>query len=308
MLNSSVSEERYNFSGHETFPVRYTWLPKALQHLDKTADLFLREDAMIHLGVGKNMVTSIRYWAQAFGLITRQQGSNLDEPTDLGTKLLGVDGWDPYLEDPGTLWFLHWQLASSPAKTSTWYLAFSQWGRDTFTRTELTEWLLKLIEPLKQVRATPGSMKRDVDVFIRTYVPSTQRSGKLAEDSFDSPLVELGLIQEVGKDLYRFAKGSRPTLPDAILTYAVVDYWKQHAQGRQTIGFETLLHGKGSPGAVFKLTENALAERLERLPTTALRFDDTAGMRQLLKTSVELTKPLEILENYYAPSTKKLGL
>ena len=263
---------------------------------------------MIHLGVGKNMVTSIRYWAQAFGLITRQQGSNLDEPTDLGTKLLGVDGWDPYLEDPGTLWFLHWQLASSPAKTSTWYLAFSQWGRDTFTRTELTEWLLKLIEPLKQVRATPGSMKRDVDVFIRTYVPSAQRLGKLAEDSFDSPLVELGLIQEVGKDLYRFAKSSQPTLPDAILTYAVVDYWEQHARERQTIGFETLLHGKGSPGAVFKLTENALAERLERLPTTALRFDDTAGMRQLLKTSVGLTKPLEILENYYAPGSKKLAL
>ena len=151
-------------------------------------------------------------------------------------------------------------------------------------------------------------MKRDVDVFIRTYVPSAQRSGKLAEDSFDSPLVELGLIQEVGKDLYRFAKGSQPTLPDAILTYAVVDYWEQHARERQTIGFETLLHGKGSPGAVFKLAENALAERLERLPTTALRFDDTAGMRQLLKTSVELTKPLEILETYYAPSTKKLGL
>lgn len=264
---------------------------------------------MIYLGVGKNMVASIRYWAQAFGLIAQAARGALDEPTPLGKNLLGEPGWDPYLEDPGTLWLLHWQLASRPAKTSTWFLAFSQWGRDTFTRAELTEWLLALIEPLKHVRATPGSMKRDVDVFIRTYLPSAQRPGKLAEDSFDSPLVELGLLQALGRDTYRFAKGPQPTLPDAILTYALLDYWQQHGLEQQTLGFETLLHGRGSPGSVFKLTENALAERLEQLPAaTGLRFDDTAGMRQLLRTTPQLTEPFAVLAAYYAPATQRAAV
>ncbi len=294
-----ASPEQYNFSGHETFPVRYAWLPKAVQHLSMDKTLFTRDDAMIQLGVGKNMVASIRYWAGAFGLIDRKSG--VEELTDLGKKLLGPGGWDPYLEDPGTLWLLHWQLARRLEKTSTWFLAFSLWGRDTFTRAELVDWLLRFIAPLKQVRATPGSIKRDVDVFIRTYTPSPQRVGKLAEDSFDSPLVELGLLQEVGRDSYRFVKSSQPTLPDATLTYALLDYWRLYAAGQQTVGFETLLHGKGSPGAVFKLTENALAERLERLPTACgLRFDDTAGMRQLLRTTAELAEPLWVLESYYS--------
>lgn len=304
-MSASSPNQVYNFSGHETFPVRYTWLPKAVQHLSKDKNLFTKDDAMIRLGVGKNMVASIRYWAGAFGLVDRKRG--VEEPTDLGNKLLGSGGWDPYLEDPGTLWLLHWQLASRPEKTSTWFLVFSLWGRETFTRDELTAWLLEFVRPLKHVRATPGSMKRDVEVFVRTYTPSSQRVGKFAEDSFDSPLVELGLMQEVGRDAYRFVRGPQPTLPDAILTYALLDFWRENAQRQQTLGFETLLHGRGSPGAVFRLTENALAERLEHLPASSgLHFDDTAGMRQLLRLSPALAEPLALLGAYYAPATPSL--
>lgn len=291
----------YNFSGHETFPFRYTWLPKAIQGLRRYPDLFAREDALIQLGVGKNMVASIRYWAQALELISRPERGTLDEPTELGIKLLGADGWDPYLEDPGTLWLLHWQLTSRPTRTSTWHLAFTQWGRETFTRAELTDWLVRLVETLPNVRATLGSIKRDVDVFVRSYLPSTQSTGKLAEESFDSPLVELGLLREIERDTYGFVKGPKPALPDGVFIYALLDYWRREAAQQQTLAFESLLHGKGSPGAAFKLSENALAERLERLPeASGMRFDDTAGMRQLLRTSHQVARALDVLEGYYA--------
>lgn len=291
----------YNFSGHETFPFRYTWLPKAVQGLGRYPDLFTREDALIHLGVGKNIVASMRYWAQALELVSRPERGALDAPTELGIKLLGANGWDPYLEDPGTLWLLHWQLTSRPTRTSTWYLAFTQWGRETFTRTELMDWLVRLVEILPNVRATPGSIKRDVDVFVRTYLPSSQSTGKLAEESFDSPLVELGLMRELERDTYGFVRGAKPTLPDGVLTYALLDYWQREAAQQQSLSFETLLHGRGSPGAAFKLSDNALAERLERLPeASGMRFDDTAGMRQLLRTTGEDVRAFGALERYYA--------
>lgn len=299
----------YNFSGHETFPFRYTWLPKAIQGLGHYPDLFTREDALIHLGVGKNMVASIRYWAQALELVSRPERGDLDEPTELGTKLLGTDGWDPYLEDPGTLWLLHWQLTSRPTRTSTWYLAFTQWGRESFSRAELVDWLVRLTEPLPNVRATSGPIKRDVDVFVRTYLPSAQNATKYVEESFDSPLVELGLLREIERDLYGFVKGPKPALPDSVLNYAILDYWQGQAAQQQTVAFETLLHGRGGPGAAFKLSENALAERLERLPeTSGMRFDDTAGMRQLLRTlSAEVAACNKLYQRVYKPAILKHG-
>src|SRR5262245_2132233 len=52
----------YRFSGHETFPCRYTWLPKAVARLQAKPTLFADEDdAMVQLGVGKNMARAIRF-------------------------------------------------------------------------------------------------------------------------------------------------------------------------------------------------------------------------------------------------------
>lgn len=261
---------------------------------------------MVKLGVGKNMVSSIRYWAHAFNLIEQQLRGGPETPTSLGTNLLGTNGWDPYLEDAGTLWLLHWQLVRDTDKTSTWHLAFSRFGKETFSRVDLLEWLQKFIDPIPHIRATTNTLKRDVDVFIRTYLPSSRKTAKFAEDSFDSPLVELGLLHEIDADTYRFSRSARPTLSDLIFTYALVDYWDLRAADQRTLGFETLLHGKGSPGMAFKLTENALAERLERLaPEFGIRFDDTAGMRQLLRTADALPEKDKILAHYYKQPAKK---
>ncbi len=63
---------KYGFTGHETFPFRYTWLAKGVRGVAGTPGLFSREDALVALGVGKNMVKSIRHWCEALGLIERK--------------------------------------------------------------------------------------------------------------------------------------------------------------------------------------------------------------------------------------------
>ncbi|MBK7114004.1 MAG: DUF4007 family protein, partial [Flavobacteriales bacterium] len=65
---------------------------------------FGKEDAVAYLGVGKNMVTAIKFWMKAFGMASE------DGPSELSTRLLSDDGWDPYLEDIGSLWLLHYHL------------------------------------------------------------------------------------------------------------------------------------------------------------------------------------------------------
>lgn len=282
-----------SFSGHETFRFRYPWLSKAIQGFAKDNDIFSGDDALVKLGVGKNMVRSIRYWCQTLGLM--EKGG----VTQLGAGLFAEDGWDPYLEDIGTLWLLHWQLVGTPARATTWHYAFTRWGPDIFTREALSEWLAEIAEKAND-RTSRETIKRDVDVFVQTYVPSEASPTMALEETFDCPLVELGLIREVDKKTFGFVKGSKSTLPDEIFIFALAQYWTQAAPERKSLEISRLFHGPGSPGAAFKLNSNALTERLENLPSwSGMTFDDTAGLKQLLKLGIGLGDPMEALSRYY---------
>jgi hypothetical protein len=97
-------EKNYRISGHETFPCRYAWLPKAVRGLHENPNLFSdEEEAMVSLGVGKNMVRSIRFWSQAAGMATMGTKGRGHALTKLASVLLGKRGLDPFLEDIRTL-------------------------------------------------------------------------------------------------------------------------------------------------------------------------------------------------------------
>ena len=90
---------------------------KGFDGLTKRPDIFQSEDAMVELGVGKNMVRSIRHWCLAARVI--EEGEALPNsrsrqiiPSPFGRALFGQPGWDVYLQDDASLWLLHWQLAT----------------------------------------------------------------------------------------------------------------------------------------------------------------------------------------------------
>ena len=60
-----------SFSGHQTFPFRYTWLKKGVDAVGKNANIFTDDEASVNLGVGKNMVQSIRHWCLTTKLIKK---------------------------------------------------------------------------------------------------------------------------------------------------------------------------------------------------------------------------------------------
>lgn len=92
----------YTFSRHEKFVFRQGWLTKGVEAVKTDPVIFTRDQALVAVGVGKNMVRSIRHWCLATGLIEEADGGCLTRPlrmTQLGEKLMGVDGWDPCLEE-----------------------------------------------------------------------------------------------------------------------------------------------------------------------------------------------------------------
>lgn len=177
-------QETFSFSGHQSFPFRHTWLTKGVVHCAEDPYLFSQDDAMVTLGVGKNMVQSIRHWCLATRVleenpeVKNNRGREL-RPTNLGRKIfLTADAWDRYLEDVGTLWLLHWLLATNSQKATTWHFVFNSLHQPEFTRSGLEEALARRFQGLPNARFTPDTLRRDVDIFIRTYVSAADRLAK----------------------------------------------------------------------------------------------------------------------------------
>ena len=283
---------RPRLSGHETFPLRYGWLKKAFDAVEESPDpasakaVFLADDAIARFGVGKNMVASIRHWATMTGVIDDGPILGGPKPTRLGIMLFGERGLDPFLEHPSTAWLIHWQLSGLPTKT-TWFWAFSYYPSTFFDREQLVLGLLGLARDRGWKRAAYSTVKTDVACFVRTYVSMLPSGMGSHEDTLESPLTELGLVRLLGKrDGFRFVRGRKPSLGDGVFSYAVTDFWSRFSAAR-TLSFESLAHEPGSPGRVFLLTENELADRLSRLEASSdglYRWSETAGLKQLMRT------------------------
>ena len=284
-------EYRPQFSGHETFPLRYGWLKKAYDLVSETKDdpknksKFTDDEAIATLGVGKNMVSSIRFWAQACNII-KENGQNGLAPTQLGEDIFGVDGLDPFMENAATLWLVHWHLCSKAERT-TWYWAFNHFLAQSFERELLVKDLMRLAANREWPRVSSTTVKRDVDCFARTYAVRMPSGRGLHEEALESPLAELGLLKATAKkDGFRFVAGERSTLGDGVFAYAATQFWSDFSPSAKSLSFEAIAHEPGSPGRVFCLEEQELARRLadiEGYTNGAIAWSETAGLKQLVR-------------------------
>ncbi len=292
------------FGGHEKFVFRHGWLKKGVDALRDDPLVFTRDDALVTLGVGKNMVRSIRHWCLATGLAEEDKGAGLTrplKPTELGKKMMVGRSWDPYLEDVGSLWLLHWQLTNNPVRCYVWNAIFSSYLEPEFTKKQIQVFLERKIEQAG-VKTTSGTVDREVDCCLRTYVPSIRsKLGVISEETLDCPLAELDLIRYITEDnIYRFNIGPKPSLPVGIFGYALLTYLPSVISSRRTVAIDDCVYRHGSPGLVFKLDENSVIEHLEALEQTTaggIRLQETAGLRQLyLQHSFVDNLPLSALE------------
>lgn len=280
-----------HFSGHETFPLRQMWLKKAFDksiggRVAKTT--FSDEKAIAEFGVGKNMVGSIRHWALACDVL-RDDGGEAYTVSDWAIKALDDDGWDPYAEHSTTAWHAHWQVAGRGNRATTWYWLFNHVTASSFSREELEPALMDYALGLEAKRKlSPATLSRDLETCLRGYAPRV--AGASPEEYAEPMLGELGLLHEERKGQYAFRRGPKPTLNDAMFAFALLDYWGRCAPDLSSLSFEAIAYGEGSPGRVFKLDEDSVAERLfglGDLTRRALNWTDTAGLRQVHRNSAD---------------------
>lgn len=295
------------FSGHETFPLRYGWLKKAYDAVSADPGIFTRDDAVVELGVGKNMVRSIRHWALACDVLREEpktRGLRLS-PTEFGTFLFGAGGRDPYLEDVNSLWLIHWNLCTNESRATTWNWAFNVVRATEFSTQALSATIQSELGRRMLKAPTANTLKRDVEVFVRSYMPSRLTKKSVLEDSLDCPLVDLGLLVTEGGDTYSFVRGPHRSLDNNIFAALLLEFWNREAPRQETLSFNEIAYAQNSPGCVFKLDEESLVERLENLERVShgrILFADTAGVKQIYRKASVASN--ELLEQYYAVALK----
>jgi len=288
---SHAEDLAMEFGGHESFPFRYGWLKKAVDVLQEKPEVFFEDNAIILFGVGKNMVRSIRHWGVATTVLDEVPNDSDSRrrikvvASEFGKRLLDDNGWDPYLEDPASLWLLHWLLLSNyRAKATTWYLAFNLLHTAEFTKQQLQELVHENLVYRGHDRS-PNTIRRDVNCFVQTYNAAPSDEDDIVASQYRCPLTELGLVREMENgQLYRFVVGAKPSLPPEIVGFALLTYMQVQDTDQRTLSVEKCLWAEGSPGQAFKLDEESLMRylaELEEITQGAIGTTDTAGLKQV---------------------------
>ena len=282
---------KYTFSGHDTFHCRSLWLKKGYDYLLLNKK-FSDDDAVVVLGVGKNMVTAIRYWMKAFGL-----SDSDDQPTELAHWIFDDEkGFDPYLEDEGTLWLLHFHLIVNN-HASIYNLIFNTYRRlkIEFSLKDFQQYIGRLSSTTSNLNVSDSTVESDFNAFVKTYY--TDPNTKSKDEGFTGILTDLNLLGYKKEDkLYYIANAERHNLPVDILLYGILLINKES----NSISYQKLEDEKNQVGSIFALNQEGLVSKIEALASQheSIVFSDQAGIMELQFKS-ELA-PYQVLSNYYA--------
>lgn len=286
---------KYKFSGHETFQCRHFWLKKGYDFL-KSEKNFSNNDALIDLGVGKNMITSIKHWLKAFQITDEESTIN-----ELGHYLFEEKkGKDPYLEDLGTLNILHYELINNFRQSSIYKLVFQDFRTKRITLDFTAEQVFDFIS--KRLIAegeafSEKSLQNDIKVFIKTYQTSTNRKSKSLEDDYSSILIDLDLIDEVSeetessKNIYRIRYDERADLDCFVFLYGIIKTFKE----KHSVSIEEI---QKEVSDKFLCNREGTEEKLRELEDAGfLVYKQDAGRKE-----VQLKEKLDwktVLNQYY---------
>lgn len=275
---------RYSFSGHETFHCRSLWLKKGIDYIQN--DHSLQDDsAVVDLGVGKNMVASIKFWMRATALLHE------NTVTRLGDFLFGREGEDRYCEDVATLWILHYHLITSGI-ASLYRLTFIDFQREKreFDRDSLQSFVKRMCNTPEQKNVyNDNTVRKDIGVLLQNYVAPTDLK---QIERFSALFINLNLILRSGDNKYRFAEVHYNTIPDEIVLYVLFDF---KGEGL-SLSFDKIQ----ILALLFCMPVASFLERLSELAvkySNIIDYSDNSGIRNVLfKANID---KFDFLTSYY---------
>jgi len=288
MIIENIERTKYTFSGHDSFQCRQLWLKKGYDYVQEGKN-FNDEDAVVKLGVGKNMVSSIRFWLKAFNII-----DNKDVSTEFGKRLFDDEnGYDPFLEDEASLWLLHYQLVKN-GYASIYSIIFNEFRKEKlfFNKETFVNYVKRIGESNPDLNFNENTVAKDFIVFANLYKNDTE--SKDVEDSFSGILSEIELLKTRDKQHY-IENTERDNLPESVVLYTILD----NPSYGNSISLNSLEFDINSPGSIFALNRSGLMNKISEIVSDFkdITFTDQAGIKELqFKNKLDV---YTILDKYY---------
>ena len=247
---------------------------------------FSEPDSVAILGVGKNMVASIRFWLRAFGLTK----SDFLEP--ISTYIFDTEnGKDPFAEDINTIWLLHFLLVVSDV-ASIYNLLFVEYQREKkeFTKSELQSFIKRKCSVPEQKNVyNENTVRKDIGVLLKNYIAPSDL--KTIED-FSALMIGLGFIINKGNDTYCFKVSNPEDIAPEIILFALI----RMSGTDKTISFDVLQ----KLSLIFGLPMASLIDiirSLEKIFPGSLVFSDNSGIKNV--QFIGEIYEFEALNHYY---------
>lgn len=294
-----MSNTKIKIRGHETFYIREGWIRKGIVAVQNDPLIFSNiQNGVDVLGVGSNMVKSIRYWLQAIGLTEEkrgEKGKRYQVLTDgFGRFLIEKD---PYIEYLGTLYLLHYKLVTNRELATTWSLFFNSIKATEMTKHNMEEALKQLILNINpEYEVSSKLLNDDCNCIIKMYF-AEKNDFKNPEDNMISPFSDLGLLKKEsirGKEeiIYKTVP-YKNKLDKLIVLYVIMDNLKN----RKSTTIKNLIEDENNIGRVFNLDKNSINSYIDKLEDDGyLRVNRTAGLNTIYPTDLAT----DILDKYYS--------
>lgn len=281
------------FKGHETFFFREGWLSKALFeiHGNNNTTLFSSNNGITKLGVGSNMVKSIKYWMITSKLLQLNNKTKSYELTKLGNIIAQND---VYLEDMFSLWILHTNIVRNKENATTWHLFFNEFHAEKFNSSDVKE-VLKNYLIANDITFAEKSLDTDINVLLNMY--AKDRTSTDPEENYSCPFSRLDLIERTRNSFVRKLP-NLTTVNELVILYAIMSIIENNNNLEKYISISRLEEGENSLVNIFNFNRIIINEYLEQLSNQSLiRIEKTAGLDMVYITT-EMTSN-DVVELYF---------
>ena len=293
------------FRAHETFFIRKGWLSKGIKNVVADPAVFMGNSGnpMDVLGIGSNMVKSLRYWLQTVGLTTEPAYGKKEQSLTAFGEL--VKQYDPYIEELGTLWLLHYHLAKNFNDATSWYFFFNEFKLMEFDKDDFVRQLSAFLR-MQNEEVSERSLEDDYNCIINTYLSRMKSNPEKVqpESNIDCPLGELGLIDISNKKnkIYRKVSPKKETIHPLVVFAVIID----QACGAKEIKISSLQNDKLNIGKIFNLDIISLTSILYELELLGLiKVVRTAGL-DIIKINGDFSF-ISSVEEYYKMLNSRNG-
>lgn len=280
------------FGGHQSFHLRDQWFYKGL----RSSQVLLNnqrgtEQAMQELGIGKNMVDSLRYWLKATNLIKATlKGFVL---TNTAHTILKKD---PYFERDGTLFLIHYLLTTNKEDATAWHWFFNFFSATEFEKLSLTNAFYSYIQIKtdRQIRNT--TLEKDLTCLLKMYQAVEYTGNKTPETQTPSPFTKYGWIAKKGESFTR-NKLNVNDFNVHIFAHILSIFREKNLKGSESVKLEDLCLKENSPGRIFQFSLEEMNDLIDLCSKKSyLTYSRTGGYFIVQFNKPQLKKALP---NYY---------